>query len=598
MFLQRSRTIDLCLVLAVCLIALLQILTVQRIESFGADSSIYMTLARNLRTLGRYEFNYLPHTVYPPGFPLLLALISALTGNAGYDAFIRWMPVFGGLGIITFYFVLRHVFSSPVSAASCILLATSAPYYQLATRTVNSDVVYLLMSAAALLCLLSLERPLSALTPVRHGLSILCCLWTTYAVLTRSVGIALCMAFATWVLFHIVIRHGPINSAARTAIAAAIFGFLASFIWLGWAHQAKVKVYASQQMESYESVFMAADPHRPDLGKVTIGGLIQRAVRNIPVHAAHIATIAFRIPYVFPAWFSPVAVIVLALLCVGCIQRLQSSTGTLLAWYFIFYYSAYVLWPFDEGPRFMIPVAPVAIALMWEGARYSFSILRKKPATVLAASAGISMCAAAVAWAAKDTRSMQAMVGMVLWPAAAMASCLLFFWARRDEGRRFQNLLDSGISSAGKYISICALLSVLLLMAAGVWQSTAYAYRNLAPDPRTFRHYPSVSASAWLNQASPGTVMAEQSAVVHRLTGRRVAPFPATHRPEVIAGVLLRERVRYLLVCDPLDHEYYYPSQTDRMRLLAASYPDAFHLAHQGSGYRLFEVNTSALDAH
>jgi hypothetical protein len=34
------------------------------------------------------------------------------------------------------------------------------------------------------------------------------------------------------------------------------------------------------------------------------------------------------------------------------------------------------------------------------------------------------------------------------------------------------------------------------------------------------------------------------------------------------------------------------------MRLLAASFPDAFHLAHQGSGYRLFEVNTIALEAH
>src|SRR3974377_2379666 len=97
---------DLGFILLFVILCVFQVATVQRIESFDVDSSVYMVLAHNIRNTGHYEFNYSQHTVYPPGFPLLLVCLAALTEHEGYDIFVRFMPVFSTLGLIVWYFVL------------------------------------------------------------------------------------------------------------------------------------------------------------------------------------------------------------------------------------------------------------------------------------------------------------------------------------------------------------------------------------------------------------------------------------------------------------------------------------------------------------
>ena len=75
--------LDIIVVVLLFVLCVFEVATVQRIEYPYPDSAVYMTLAHNIRETGRYEFNYLPHTVYPPGFPMLLVGISSLTGHEG-----------------------------------------------------------------------------------------------------------------------------------------------------------------------------------------------------------------------------------------------------------------------------------------------------------------------------------------------------------------------------------------------------------------------------------------------------------------------------------------------------------------------------------
>src|ERR1700693_3529304 len=112
-FLKRTYTLrslgitDVVIVSVLLALGVFQVATVQRVESYGSDSSMYILLAHNILRTGHYEFNFKPHTVYPPGFPLLLTAVSMLTGREGYDIFIFFMPIFSTLALITSYFVLR-----------------------------------------------------------------------------------------------------------------------------------------------------------------------------------------------------------------------------------------------------------------------------------------------------------------------------------------------------------------------------------------------------------------------------------------------------------------------------------------------------------
>src|SRR5438105_2568701 len=94
----------------------------QRIESFGVDSSLYIGLARSLVENGSYEFNFKPHTVVPPGLPAIFALMSMVFGSS-YAVFVRSMAVFGTLGLVTAYQLLRPEQGRATAAAGCLLLA-------------------------------------------------------------------------------------------------------------------------------------------------------------------------------------------------------------------------------------------------------------------------------------------------------------------------------------------------------------------------------------------------------------------------------------------------------------------------------------------
>ena len=85
--------------------------------------------------------------------------------------------------------------------------------------------------------------------------------------------------------------------------------------------------------------------------------------------------------------------------------------------------------------------------------------------------------------------------------------------------------------------------------------------------------------------------MAQQSAVVHRLSGRKVVDFPITSDPKLIMTVVMREKVRYVMVSDRVAYEYYSPTEEERWQRIESTYPSAFHGVRRGPGYRVFEVD-------
>ena len=84
--------------------------------------------------------------------------------------------------------------------------------------------------------------------------------------------------------------------------------------------------------------------------------------------------------------------------------------------------------------------------------------------------------------------------------------------------------------------------------------------------------------------------MAGQTAILHRLTGRRVVSFPISSDPQVIVEAISRANIRYLVVEDRVKNEYFFPPEEDRYRQIERAYPHMFELVHNGPGYRVLAI--------
>jgi len=583
-------TSDVAIVLLLLVLGAFQVLTVQRAESLGADSSVYMVLAHNIRETGRYEFNYRPHTVYPPGFPFLLAGLSMLTGREGYDVFVRFMPVFSTLALVAWYFVLRRDGGRQAAGAACLLVATSVPLYEMATRTVLSDIPFFLGSGLAFLFLSGLEqqdagwRPSGVLLLTGLGLA------TAATVLLRSAGIALPAALLAWVSSETISRRGAARFIpSRTAVIfAAVFAFLAFFGWIGWTKYSTPREHPAEHGESYSSQFMEKDPHRPELGTASASDLFLRAVSNVPVQVANIVVLLARISYVMPTWYSPPIVITVGLLLCGLVSCIFNGRGSLLAWYFLAYFTIYLLWPYDEGPRFMLPVAPLAVVLIWRGLIVAAHLLRTRPTAALVSIAALGGVLAVATSATERLPGLQSRVAVVFWPLATAVPIFLFLMAKRAGQTRAIAALDSAFASFTSWRIGTGIVGILF--AVGVFQQASSARTNLAPDSSQYRHSGSADCAAWLRTAGDGGIMAQQSSIIHRLSGRRIEDFPVTSDPQAIVDAVAREKVRYLVINDQVEYEYFYPTEEERWRQIERAYPSMFRLVHKGPGYRVFEV--------
>lgn len=582
------RWADGCTVLALVFLGIFHCCTVQRTESYGADSSIYITLGRNLLEKQTYEFNFKPHTIYPPGFPLFIAGVAHVSKSRSHEILVTLMPVLGAASLLVWFFVLRHVGGSLAAGAACLLTATSPAYYQLASQAVSSDLLYGLISGVALLSVIRLGR--TGTDWKRRGAwSALCVTACLGAVLVRSVGVALCAGLLAWAVLRWKFVARRWTPSLRAAALASVLGLVAMSGWVWWAKSHEQLDYSGQHMTSYASLFFAKDPHQPELGRATADEIVTRITSNLPVRAARTVELLLRVPYVLPAWYSPLAVAMIALLLLGLLPSPHSPWHALLALYFSAYLGVILLWPFEEGPRLILPIAPLAFLLAWRGLTATAVLLRLRPAQSLTALLLTAALCAIGSRLDEQATGSQFRVSLLFWPALGGTALLLLALLRVA---RLKSLWRSAFRCASeRTVRRAALCAIVLLCTLGVWRQTAIARSNLAPTPEAFRHYASAHCAAWLRTAPLGIVMAEQTAILHRLTGRKVVVFPITSDAAIIADAIRRANVRYLVVADPRANDYFLPAEAVRLNALQRAYPDRVSLVHRGPGYRVFVVN-------
>ena len=319
----------------------------------GGDTAGYVTLAHSLLDRGTYqdlwEPGQPPHTKYPPFFPILLAI--AISLGARTWAALKVVPaLFTTLSVMAVYQWARDRRGAPFAAAVALLTAVSnavlwASHWEL------SDPPFVAFTFVALWAFERVTTPRvdgaaaaesDSLTPRLSDTVwlIVAGVATGLAYSTRQAGLPLLVAAAGWLL---------VNRRVRAAVALGAGIGVPAILWS----------LRGNQGAQYVSEFWMIDPYQPDLGRVGIGGLIQRVIDNAVGYVGQWVPIGYT--GMKPgAAVAIIGVVVFALGIWGWVRHLRRPSVTEL--FVPMYLGLILLWPqVWSGDRFALPIMPLVL---------------------------------------------------------------------------------------------------------------------------------------------------------------------------------------------------------------------------------------------
>jgi hypothetical protein len=548
-------------------------ITAQIVYTYSADSAEYMGLAASLAAGDGYRFNERLGSRFPPGFPVLLAPVTWLA-DGNFVALSRYAAIFGILGLLVTlaYFRLRR---EPLGPAFCLMLATSVSYYDAATGGPMSDVPYLALSFGFLAWMENARRP-DAAQSSPAGLA-WGALLLVFALACRFIGAAL-LAGLGLALLHELSR-GPRRAIDKRAMlhTAVPLAIGALFVAGWWISGYRETSFSSAAQHPYLRQFLSNDPHLGDSGRATVAAVLLRILGNVPIQLAHASEILTNLPWLQPAWFSPFILAAAALLLIGWREELRRS-NPLAGWYFIAYMGILLIWPFDEGTRFLVPVTPLLFLFTASGMRIVYGWAGGRGAHLffqcILVLAGV---AAAGSWLIAGS-SRQDRVALLFWlaviPIAVMVPRL-----RAWSTPTLRALLRRGFVA----------LYMTGFVALGLVRAFPLAVSHLDVDQQ-IRREPLRGAVAWLmaNSSPQAVVVTGGATQVHYVSGRRTVPLPLTADVEIHRALVNKYRPDFVIIEEPLEYEYYHPTQPERFAVLARGFSGRLDLVYDFPGARVY----------
>jgi hypothetical protein len=519
---------------AVCVLAVLYLVTSARIESYGSDTSTYFGLAQSLRHQHAYWFDFAPHVTYPPGYPVLLAGLMSVVGE-NFAALVRLsIPIFF-LGLFGLYRLLELQWGSRIASALVILAAVSGDAYFWSTVGLHSDVPYFTVSIFALLCFVLGER--ASTRGRRIAYRILVAVLASYLVLLRSVGVTLVGGILLWMVYPVIPlwRTAGDSSLGRVRrwLPPSLLPLIVLVAWSAWTRQhAPPRTAGGDYMDSYGQQFLKEDPHQIDSPMISVVKIPARVLRMAGTRATNAVHMVLNTPPVYLSAYNPLVLAFVLIVIVGFVSVARHGGGgkgrggTIVECYMLSYCALLVLYPFDEGSRYLLPILPFLGLYGLEGIK-AFSRLFRR--------------------VGRSTRG------------------------------RFVVALGSDRLLAASLGVLFALITL-----GGLVRINGLAHINLHPDPSSFTNAATQRASEWVaRNTRPGDViMNDQWAILHRLTNRKTVRFPLTTDPTVIAQRIASDDVAYVVVLNEKRYEYYNPSMMRRFDVVRKQHASWFAPAH------------------
>ncbi len=300
--------------------------------SLSGDNAQFINLGRSLadghglsETIG---VDPVPHTKYPFGFPLLLALVDLIFPGS-LIALKGLVLLCYAISIPLTYLLIRQFAGLPVALGVSMLCLVSPPILNF-SHQVMSEIPFLTCSLAALLLLHRAHKKSSL------ALALIALIAAYYI---RSTGIVLVGTAVLFFLFDKKWREASIIAGGSLLLA------------LPW--QIRNTTLGGND---YIHQLLSINPYRPEEGPLTFTALIERLIANFEIYALHI------IPQIFVPSFVEANVfiglvfsgLILYALIAGLIRQ------HLLAVYLTCYLGLHMLWPqVWSDTRFLIPAIPI-----------------------------------------------------------------------------------------------------------------------------------------------------------------------------------------------------------------------------------------------
>jgi hypothetical protein len=550
-------------------------ITAQVVYPYNADSAEYMVLAASLIEGDGYRFDGRLASRFPPGFPVLLAPVVGLADRS-FVALSRYTAIFGILGLLVTlaYFRLRR---EPLSLAFSLLLGTSVSYYSAATSGPMSDIPYLVLSIGFLAWMEYTQHHDPARSNLAGVASASILLLLTLA--CRAIGVAFLAGLGLTLLHQFararrraIDKRATLQTAGLLAIGALFFAG-----WSWWTAAHREPYFSSVAEHPYWRQLLSNDPHLGDSGRASMAAVLLRNLTNVPIQLAHASEILTNLPWLKPSWFSPFILAAAALLLIGWREELRRS-NPLAGWYFLAYMGIILIWPFDEGTRFLVPVTPLLFFFTASGIRIVDGWARGPEANLFFKCTLVLAGVAAVGCWQIAGSSRQDLGALIFW-LAAIPIAIMVPRLRSRSTPRLHDLLRRGFVA----------LYMIGFVALGLVRAFPLAVSHLDVDQR-IRREPLRQATTWLMaNSSPHTVIVTGGPKpVHYVSGRRTVPLPLTANVELYRELFSRYRPDFVIIEDPLEFEYYHPTQPERFAVMAREFPSRLDLVYDAPGARVY----------
>jgi len=293
-----------------------------------------------------------PNTMVPPGYPLLLAPLTAISTTSYVPLKLLSTVLFLLSLPLLMLIIVRHEGRSSLALAVAVLAAVN--YNLLAYGTmVMTEIPFLFFSLLGIFLLgrslgLSGDR-MSGGGKALFGLAIFC---LVFAYHIRSIGVVLPAALVIMLLLK-----------KRYRLALVAFLVILCLV-LPWA----VRNSGGGEGGGYLEQFLLKNAYNPALGKMTAGDAVDRVVSNIRTYGVFVIPAAL-----FPS-MSPLlsfqghsgllmilGVLATLITLLGFVIRIRRSIGFLEIYTFLFL-GVCLVWPqMWSGMRFVVPIIPLLI---------------------------------------------------------------------------------------------------------------------------------------------------------------------------------------------------------------------------------------------
>lgn len=319
----------------------------------AGDNATYIILAQSLITGRGYRMISDPRSpamaLYPPGYPLMLAGVLAMTGTAR-NLLAAILPlklpsVLLFLGTIVLVYDLLGRRDSFLATISALLMAVH-PHLLYFAAEIGTEIPYLFVS----LCCLCLFDRYCRRSSVNNVLTI--AVFIVLASYIRSVALVLALAFILYLFVRRRVKHAWLLLLA--------VGMLAS-PWFIYGSLVPTTGTSVGLGRSYFALYFASDPY--GTARASLSDWIARLYQNVYVYGLDIwPNILFSHIFRISTWLGPFRILFVAsftvLMLVGFI--VETRHGHVQEWYVAFFFLSCVcyLWP---AARLVMPLVPFAI---------------------------------------------------------------------------------------------------------------------------------------------------------------------------------------------------------------------------------------------